>query len=1023
MVRLGHCGRYLQLALLCAVPLYAAQLPVRTYTTADGLARNAIPCIVQDHRGFLWFCTTEGLSRFDGYSFTNYGTAHGLPNSTVTSLLIDRRGIYWVGTMTGLFRFDPNSTPPQRFWAVRLTTGSSAERVQAILQDRSGSLWVGIDGGLYRLEAGKAQWEPIDIGIPISPPGWFGAYALLEDQRGVLWIGGTGGLRRRTPDGRTTVYPHPWWPRTIVSALYEDHEGRIWAGDNLALYRLNPDAGPADPIVRRTYTVKDGLPGNRIVAMLESSDGRFWVGGVSGLGQYLPAQDKFKSYTTAEGLSSPNVGALAEDSEGNLWLGTESAGVMKIARRGFTSYTSADGLGNDMRIASLFLDQAGELCAWNTQNQKLSLDCFNGKSFTSIHPKYRDTIDDFGWGWNQVGFQDHTGEWWVPTGEGLCRFPRTSRAEQLGGRTPKAIYTMRDGLAGNDIFRLFEDSRGDIWISNIDTTTGYALTRWERSTSSFHVYTAAEGLQILEAATAFVEDRGGQLWMGFYNGGLARFRNGRFNHLSEADGVPPGFIRQLHLDHAGRLWIASTRGGLGRIDKPSEARPRFVVYTTAEGLSNNTILCLTEDQWGRIYACTGHGVDRLDPTTGRIRHYTSADGLARGELNVAGRDPQGALWFGSLLGLSSLIPELDEPVSPPPVLISGIEVRGVSQPLAELGESTVSGLVLRPNENQLRLDFVGLGFAPGERLRYQYRLEGVDRDWSPPTDQRSVNYASLRPGRYTFRVRALDVAGAISPRPAFVTFTVFGPWWQRWWFLSTSGIALSLLIYGLYRYRLAQVLAVERIRTRIATDLHDDIGSSLSQVAILSEVLQRRIGESDPEIHAPLSRIGGISRELVDSMSDIVWSINPAKDNLYFLAQRMREFAGDVFMARGIQFEFRTSNREHEPRIGAEARRQVFLIFKECVHNIIRHANCTHVGVEVRVEGDGLVVQVHDNGAGFEPITAVNGHGVASMRDRAHRLGAKIEVTSGRQGTAVTLEVPLAKTRRAGGANRKAPPE
>jgi signal transduction histidine kinase len=308
------------------------------------------------------------------------------------------------------------------------------------------------------------------------------------------------------------------------------------------------------------------------------------------------------------------------------------------------------------------------------------------------------------------------------------------------------------------------------------------------------------------------------------------------------------------------------------------------------------------------------------------------------------------------------------------------------------------------------IDFVGLGFAPGEQLRrYQYRLQGVDRDWSPPREQRSVNYASLRPGRYAFQVRALDVAGSISPRPASVTFTVLGPWWQRWWFLSAAGITLSLLIYGLYRYRLAQVLAVERIRTRIATDLHDDIGSSLSQVAILSEVVQRRIGESDPEIHAPLSRIGGISRELVDSMSDIVWSINPAKDNLYFLAQRMREFAGDVFMARDIQFKFQTSNREHELRIEADVRRQVFLIFKECVHNIIRHANCTEVEVNIRVEGERLVVHVRDNGVGFEPIGALNGHGLASMRDRARRVGGRIAVLPDDHGSAVTLEVPLAK--------------
>jgi signal transduction histidine kinase len=219
------------------------------------------------------------------------------------------------------------------------------------------------------------------------------------------------------------------------------------------------------------------------------------------------------------------------------------------------------------------------------------------------------------------------------------------------------------------------------------------------------------------------------------------------------------------------------------------------------------------------------------------------------------------------------------------------------------------------------------------------------------------------------------------------------------------------------------LLALERIRTRIATDLHDDIGSSLSQVAILSEVVRRRIGESDPEINGPLSRIGVISRELVDSMSDIVWAINPAKDKLYFLAQRMREFASDVFMARGIQFDFRASNREYELVIGAEVRRQVFLIFKECVHNVIRHANCTHVEIEVRVGGGGLVVEVRDNGMGFEPLDATDGHGLASMRDRARQLEGTIDVAADDGGTAVTLDVPLVKPAQATRRPYQGPPE
>jgi ligand-binding sensor domain-containing protein/signal transduction histidine kinase len=992
----------------------AAQLPVKTYTTAEGLARNGVECIVQDPRGFLWFCTDEGLSRFDGYTFINYGAEHGLPNRAVTSLLISRRGVYWVGTWAGLFRFDLNSAPPQKFEAVGLGKNGSALHVYALLEDPSGSLWAGTERGLYRLAGGETAWQPVDAGIATDSGGTQHAEALLVDRRGLLWIGGVGSVYVHRPDGRTMQYRDRRFARGTVAAFCEDRNGQIWASDLNALYRLNPDAGPGDPIVSRTYTVTDGLPGNRIAALVQSSDGRFWTGGVGGLGEYVPAQDKFESYTVGQGLSDTNIYSLAEDGEGNLWVGTESMGAMKIARRGFTTYTLGDGL-TSTRIASIFLDQAGELCAWNGgQAQKLSLDCFDGKRFTSIRPEYPDTIHYFGWGSNQVGFQDHAGEWWVPTGQALCRFAKTKGARQLAGRAPKAIYTMRDGLAGNDIFRLFEDSRGDIWISKIDTTRAL-LTRWERATGVFQSYTAADGPK--SAPTAFAEDRSGQVWMGLYDGGLAVFRNGRFTLYDGADGVPAGMIVALYVDRAGRLWVASNHGGIGRVDNPTEAKPHFVPYTEAEGLSNNSVFSLTEDQWGRMYACTGHGVDRLDPTTGRIKHYTSADGLSRGEVRLVARDREGALWFQSSGGLSRLIPELEKPAAPPPVLIMGIHVQGVAQPIAEFGQSAVSGLVLRPNQNQLLIDFVGTGFAPGERLRYQYRLEGFDHDWSPPAELRAVNFASLRPGTYMFQVRTVNVEGAVSRRPATVAFSVLAPLWQRRWFLSAAAIALSLLIYSLYRYRLAQLLAVERIRTRIATDLHDDVGSSLSQVAILSEVIRRRIGEGDPEINAPLSRIGAISRELVDSMSDIVWSINPSKDKLYFLTQRMHEFANDVFLARDIQFEFRTSNREREHGIGADVRRQVFLIFKECAHNIIRHAHCTRVEIEVRVEGDGLVLRVRDNGAGFEPFGAMDGHGLASIRDRARRLGGRVEVAADGQGTAVTLEVPHAKmttTHRAG---------
>ena len=292
------CGIVFWLGLLLTggARVHAELLPVKTYTTTDGLARNSVECIVQDPRGFLWFCTPDGLSRFDGYTFTNYGPEAGLPKRVVTSLQITRDGVYWVGTSAGLFRFDPSSPPPQKFEPVRLGASDYARQILALSEDRSGVLWVGTMDGLYRLEIGsKAQFQPVDIGIPKRADGTRPAPILMEDRQGSLWIADAQ-LYRRTRDGRSVSYSDDRLKSGILR-MYEDRQGGLWAGGGEALWRLSSNAGPNDPIVTRVYTMKDGLPGNRIEALLETSDGRFWAGAAGGLGVYVAGAD----WTSTEG--------------------------------------------------------------------------------------------------------------------------------------------------------------------------------------------------------------------------------------------------------------------------------------------------------------------------------------------------------------------------------------------------------------------------------------------------------------------------------------------------------------------------------------------------------------------------------------------------------------------------------------------------------------------------------------------------------------------------------------------------
>jgi two-component sensor histidine kinase len=467
-------------------------------------------------------------------------------------------------------------------------------------------------------------------------------------------------------------------------------------------------------------------------------------------------------------------------------------------------------------------------------------------------------------------------------------------------------------------------------------------------------------------------------------------------------------VRALFLDHAGRLWVATGQGGVVRLDDPQADHPRVVAYTTADGLSSNGISCITEDKLGRMYFGTARGLDQLDLQTKRVRHYTKADGLPSSSVTVAFRDRQDALWFGTDLGLSRLIPGPDPPKQQPPIMISGLRIAGDSQPISALGETEVSGLILNPDQNQLSIDFVGLGFAPGEGLKYQYKLVGANEEWSTPTDQRTINYAGLSPGRYRFMVQAVTVDGTISPGPATIRFTILRPIWQRWWFVTLALILTGLVGAAIIRSRVARLIELERVRTRIAADLHDDIGSALSRIAILSEVARRQ-GNVEAAVGEPLGVIAGASRDLVDSMSDIVWAINPNKDHLRDLMQRMRRFASDLFTARQIEFTFDAPGEEQALKIGADLRRQVFLIFKEAVNNIARHSGCTKAQIEMRIENRWLTVKVADNGPGFDSSGAGEGQGLVSMQARAKELGGKLEIFSNNEtGTTVLLKVPLA---------------
>jgi ligand-binding sensor domain-containing protein len=996
------------IVLLGVCSLFARQLPVRNYTTADGLASNSIYQIVQEPRGFLWFGTSEGLSRFDGRQFTSFGVEQGLPDRKVTAILITRGGDYWIATLKGVCRL--NGLAPRA--GCELHRLDADDLVVGVLaDDGGGGVWCGTANGLYRIEhLGPNRWNVrrVNIGAP-RRTGLNMITSIAAGPAGTLWIGAGTGLYRRFPDGRAERYTaRDGLPHDHITELRFDSQGRLWVGTWAGLCRLAFHPGTNKPSAQKVRPAK-GVPDSPVWAIFQSADGRLWIGTSHGLSHADPnAEIGQLEQQEVEGLPTVPMDGIEEDRAGNVWISASDRGAYRIAQDGFISYNEKDGLASNF-VVSIFEDQIGELCVLSKSAAGVSINQFDGRRFHPVRPNVPPQLKDWGWGAAQLDFQDSAGEWWVATGEGMYRFPRVSKVSELERVAPKTSYGPGNGLAGISVHRAFEDHRGDIWISTDGAANG--LTRLERKTGKLQRYGEAENMPPRFLVTAFAEDRSGNLWIASA-GRLTRYRDGQFQAFAASAGLRAGWITDLYVDHAGRLWAAS-ESGVVRIDSPGTAQPGFVTYSRSQGLAAVGASSIVEDRWGRLYVAGARGIDCFYPPsllTGplRVKHYTAADGLGLGTAEAAFRDRNGTLWFGTHDGVARLDPEPDRPVEAPPIRISGIRIRGESRFVSPLGESALIGLELRPNEDQIQIDFAGLDFTPRWNLQYQYRLEPGDRDWNP-TESRTVNYARLSPGAYRFLVRAINADGAASPAEASVSFTLLPPLYQRWWFRL---LALALAVgglYSLYRYRVGRLLEVEKLRTQIATDLHDDVGSTAAQISILSAVAGRGAG---PGQAAPLSEIAALSRDLAGSMRDIVWAIDPDQDRMGDLVYRMRRFSSDVFAHNGIRYEFHAPVGGDDLPLDADLRRQTFLIFKESLHNMVRHSGCTEARIHLGLQRGWLVLALHDNGRGFDPAHLDAGQGLRSMRERSQRLGGELAVHSAiGRGTSIVLRFPLSGPR------------
>jgi len=1001
-VLLRHAGVLLLLMANAAFAAVPGRLPLHLFSAADGLAADSVVGIFRDSRGYLWLSTIDGLSRYDGRRFVSYSTDDGLPHRRVGDMVEDRHGALWIGTAGGVVRMDPDAPVGRPFTRVPAPK-MSYPFMPTVFIDRRGVPWAacGLDLCVYERDhfvvdgsfrAGGGKGEVLSI---------------VDTSAGEMWVGTRHGVMHRTAKGVWRHYDIDPRVDTDDTDVVFDREGRMWITTPIQTFVLaSPDDLDDDALARREHKVY--LPGMtyafpergqvisfrapwqwpviHLIRPFWARDGAVWIG--TGLGLLRLKEGRFDHFDDRAGLPRIGITAVGEDAAGNLWIGC-GYGVLRLTTRGAITITRDNGLSDD-RITSI-VETEKELCVTNA----VGISCVNHDGVVHNAPASPGSVHYAGWGWNQVAVHDARKQWWVATGEGLVQWPPAETLDQLKGAKAR-IYTKSDGLASSDLFRVWQDSKGDLWIGGFGK---HSLTRRDAATGRFTVYRDFP----VSAPTAFAEDRAGNVWVGLYDGSLMRHRNGRFERVDE--GLPKGFVRDVHVDKKGRLWMATSGGGVARVDDPTATRITAILYTRAKGLASDVSRCLAETADGRIAIGSIRGLDLLDPETGRISHLTTADGLPSNEIVVAHSDRFGTLWLGTQRGVArlSLIPDgRSHPPEQPRIL--SVAINGVPARMPALGTVARAGLRLQYPQRRMAITFGAPHFDLAQPIRFEYRL-GDDPQWTAAGAVREAVYDRLPFGKQTFEVRTVNSAGVSSP-VSRVTFDVIAPYWLRPWFLVVASMIVIGVFIVIHRYRVAHVLALERLRRRVATDLHDDLGSSLSRISILSEVAKE---SADQRL---LDEIGDTARDLVDALGDSIWSVDPQRDDVQSLLSRVRHFAADLLEAKSMVLEFRVAPDLASIPLDPERRRELYLILKEALNNTAKHSDARRVVVAGDVEHGHLRIMVEDDGKGFALLPAEQGEnggrGVTNMSERARRVGGTVSVVSEPGvGTRVSVAVPV----------------
>jgi len=982
----NYCRVWLSLILLLGASARGAdeggEFLVDTWTSENGLPDSSVTAVAQTPDGYLWAGTYNGVTRFDGVHFVTFDPANtpGLTHARVRRLSVDSRGVLWVSTYdgsltkyeNGVFTLErrysrategevsfvasssneviflssrgellrkPLAAPPEQGW---LELPPPARGIGAICcQDSQGTLWYRDgDRHVWRLTGTSFESLPETAGLAGQ-----NVNCLVTDAQGRIWVGTDeefafwDGVKFRNalPAGAETLEitylninadGHIWavangcvceasedhWllPPDPARNLFAGNPGRIGGLDDHhgGMWFFNYGRGlwnvSADGQTRQLGPA-DGFPGERVYGFMEDRDGDWWAGlDAGGLARLRARQ--FHTLRVGDNPLEAAAKSVCEDAQGNVWIG-QLGGGLGCWRDGLVTNVTitADG-GNVGPVFCACADQHGHL--WLSAGDE-DLFVRDDSGFQRVVPVVHGV---------KAILTDHAGRVWAGTTAGLYVSEDAS---------PRNVHAFRP-VARRSIRSLAEDRSGALWLG---MANGELFRIVSNSVATFH----PEDNDSSSSIWSVLAD-GDTVWAGTFRGGLLQFHNGQFTRFGKKNGLPDDVICQILDDGRGNLWLGSHQG----------------VFRVAKAALENA----ARDPSGRI-PCVAYGRSDGMPSLECSGGYQPA----------GWRDHAGRLWFATAKGTTWVQPDAVRPnLKPPLVAIEEIWVDGRAQKMSPLGPAV---LEIPPGRHQLEFRYTGLSFASPERVQFRYRLDKLDADWVQAGTRRFAQYNFLPPGNYRFHVLACNSDEVWNQTGSDVSVNIRPHFYEIWWFRVLAALAVLGAVAGVVRQtatrRLHQKMeqlerrqAVERERARIAKDIHDDLGASLNLIAVLGDLAR------EEKAAERFEKMSATARQAVKSLDEIVWAVNPRNDTLSHLVDYICQYANDYLRDAGIRCLLDVPEQPPAQEVPSNVRHNLFLVMKEALQNVVKHARATRVELRLQIGAEDLRMDIADNGCGFD---------------------------------------------------------